>query len=57
MLAAGYSLRAIGQALHRAPSTLSRELARQGTPPTRFANCCARILNPPRHLFVQLLRT
>ena len=29
MLAAGSSLRAIGQALSRAPSTLSRELARQ----------------------------
>ena len=31
MLAAGHSLRAIGPALSRAPSTLSRELARHGT--------------------------
>jgi IS30 family transposase len=31
MLAAGHSLRATAQALSRAPSTLSRELARHGT--------------------------
>jgi len=33
MLAAGYSLRATAHALHRAPSTLSRELARHRTSP------------------------
>ena len=32
MLAAGYSLRATGQALSRAPSTLSRELSRHQGP-------------------------
>ena len=33
MLAAGVSLRAIGQALRRAPSTLSRELTRHQASP------------------------
>ena len=36
MLAAGYSLRASAQALHRAPSTLSRELARHRTSPLTY---------------------
>jgi transposase, IS30 family len=36
MLAAGYSLRAIGQALSRALSTLSRELARQHASPVTY---------------------
>jgi transposase, IS30 family len=36
MLAAGHSLRAIGQALSRAPSTLSRELARQHASPLTY---------------------
>lgn len=36
MLAAGYSLRATGQALNRAPSTLSRELARHHTSPVTY---------------------
>ena len=36
MLAAGSSLRAIGRALSRAPSTLSRELARHGTSPVTY---------------------
>ncbi|MEK6604998.1 MAG: IS30 family transposase, partial [Nitrospirota bacterium] len=36
MLAAGSSLRAIGQALSRAPSTLSRELARHHTSPVTY---------------------
>jgi len=36
MLAAGYSLRATGQALHRAPSTLSRELARHRASPVTY---------------------
>jgi hypothetical protein len=36
MLAAGSSLRAIGQALSRAPGTLSRELARQHTSPVTY---------------------
>ncbi len=36
MLAAGYSLRATGQALSRAPSTLSRELARQHASPVTY---------------------
>ncbi|MBH0189325.1 MAG: helix-turn-helix domain-containing protein, partial [Nitrospira sp.] len=36
MLAAGYSLRATAQALQRAPSTLSRELARHHTNPTTY---------------------
>ncbi len=54
MLAAGYSLRATGQALSRAPSTLSRELSRHhaGTattrlnPPAAIAQVSA--LSPPR---------
>ena len=33
MLAAGYSLRAVAQAMQRAPSTLSRELTRHRTSP------------------------
>ncbi|MGH7166012.1 MAG: helix-turn-helix domain-containing protein [Nitrospiraceae bacterium] len=33
MLAAGYSLRAIGEVLNRVPSTLSRKLARQHASP------------------------
>ena len=36
MLAAGYSLRAIGQALSRAPSTLSRELTRHHASPVTY---------------------
>ena len=36
MLAAGYSLRATAQALSRAPSTRSRELARHGTAPVTY---------------------
>ena len=36
MLAAGHSLRATAQALSRAPSTLSRELARLGTSPVTY---------------------
>jgi transposase, IS30 family len=36
MLAAGSSRRAIGQALSRAPSTLSRELARQHASPVTY---------------------
>ena len=36
MLAAGYSLRATAQALQRAPSTLSRELARHRTNPATY---------------------
>ena len=36
MLAAGHSLRAIGQALSRAPSTLSRELTRQHASPVTY---------------------
>jgi len=36
MLAAGYSLRATGRALGRAPSTLSRELSRQHTSPVTY---------------------
>jgi transposase, IS30 family len=36
MLAAGYSLRASAQALHRAPSTVSRELARHHTSPRTY---------------------
>lgn len=36
MLAAGYSLRATAQALQRAPSTLSRELARHRTCPVTY---------------------
>ena len=36
MLAAGYSLRATAQALHRAPSTLSRELIRQRACPVTY---------------------
>jgi IS30 family transposase len=36
MLAAGHSLRATAQALSRAPSTLSRELARHGTSPVTY---------------------
>ena len=36
MLAAGSSLRAIGQTLSRAPSTLSRELARQHASPVTY---------------------
>ena len=36
MLAAGASLRAIGQALSRAPSTLSRELTRHQASPVTY---------------------
>ena len=36
MLAASYSLRATAEALQRAPSTLSRELIRHRTSPTRY---------------------
>ena len=36
MLAAGYSLRATGQALSRAPSTLSRELSRHHASPVTY---------------------
>lgn len=36
MLAAGYSLRATAQALQRAPSTISRELARHRTSPVTY---------------------
>src|SRR5438270_7833041 len=36
MLAAGYSLRATGQALNRAPSTLSRELSRHDASPVTY---------------------
>ncbi|MGQ0810695.1 MAG: IS30 family transposase [Nitrospiraceae bacterium] len=36
MLAVGYSLRATAQVLNRAPSTLSRELARHGTSPATY---------------------
>jgi IS30 family transposase len=36
MLAAGHSLRATAQALSRAPSTLSRELARHGRGPVTY---------------------
>jgi len=36
MLAAGYSLRATGRALGRAPSTVSRELARHHTSPVTY---------------------
>ena len=36
LLAVGHSLRAIGQVLHRAPSTLSRELTRQHTSPVTY---------------------
>src|SRR2546426_5032157 len=36
MLAAGYSLRATGQALNRAPSTLSRELSRHHASPVTY---------------------
>ena len=36
MFAAGSSLRAIGAALSQAPSTLSRELARQHTSPLTY---------------------
>ena len=36
MLAAGHSLRATAQALSRAPSTLSRELARHGASPVTY---------------------
>lgn len=36
MLARGYSLRATGQVLNRAPSTLSRELARHHTSPLTY---------------------
>src|SRR5207237_6113423 len=36
LLAAGYSLRATAQALHRAPSTLSRELTRQHASPVTY---------------------
>src|SRR3989449_11608230 len=36
MLAAGYSLRTTGQALNRAPSTLSRELSRHHTSPVTY---------------------
>ena len=36
MLAAGYSLRAIAQAMHRAPSTVSRELTRPQASPITY---------------------
>ena len=36
LLAVGHSLRAIGQVLHRAPSTLSRELTRPHTSPVTY---------------------
>lgn len=36
MLAAGHSLRAVAQAIQRAPSTLSRELMRHRTSPTTY---------------------
>ena len=36
MVAAGYSLRATAHALQRAPSTLSRELARHRTSPVTY---------------------
>ena len=36
MLAAGHSLRAVAQAIQRAPSTLSRELTRHRTSPTSY---------------------
>src|SRR5256884_5074216 len=36
MLAAGYSPRATGQALNRAPSTLSRELSRHHASPVTY---------------------
>lgn len=39
MLAAGYRLRAIGQALSRTPSPLSRELARQHVSPMPIQPC------------------
>ena len=61
MLAAGSSLRAIGQALSRAPSTLSRELARQHASPVTYravpahhrAQRWAHHLRKPRTLAVQ----
>jgi IS30 family transposase len=61
MLAAGYSLRATAQALQRAPSTLSRELARHRTSPATYravpahhrAQRWARQPRTPRKLAVQ----
>ncbi len=54
MLAAGYSLRAIGQALGRAPSTVVRELARQQASPVTYRAVTAhqraqRWARQPRH--------
>ncbi|MGH7147596.1 MAG: IS30 family transposase [Nitrospiraceae bacterium] len=62
MLATGSSLRATAQALSRAPSTLSRELARHGTSPVTYravpahqrAQRWARQPRKPRKLAVQL---
>jgi hypothetical protein len=45
MLAAGYSLRATAQVLHRAPSTLSRELIRHRPAPSRIGRW--RLTNEP----------
>src|SRR2546428_12794110 len=66
MLAAGYSLRATGQVLGRAPSTLSRELSRHHVSPLTYravraherARRWAHHPRKPRKLAVQLrLRT
>ena len=54
MLAAGYNLRAIGQALSRAPSTLSRELTRHHALPVTYrALRWAHQPRQPRKLAVQ----
>lgn len=58
MLAAGYSLLATAQALSRAPSTRSRELARHGTSPVTYRTVAAhqraqRSARQPRKLAVQ----
>ena len=61
LLAVGASLRAAGQALNRAPSTLSRELARQHASPVTYravqahhrARCRAHHPRKPRKLAVQ----
>jgi IS30 family transposase len=61
LLAAGYSLRASAQALHRAPSTVSRELARHHTSPLTYravpahhrAQRRAHPLRKPRKLAIQ----
>jgi IS30 family transposase len=49
-LAAGHSFRATAHALNRAPSTLSRELARHGTSPVTYRAVTAHHPRKPRTL-------